>query len=145
MIKRILLAAAAALTVILCLCGCGRDVGLFNVTANEDGSVSVTAQKAPAKSEGLSYVTIEPGQQLTIKPGLTDKSVINIKIIPYTEPEDISSEQAGLSIISKIDGAVIDEDISGATPYTFDIEPGDYIVRVTVVRKADGTISVFGA
>ena len=145
--NRIFVIIAAAVTALFTMAagiaGCGES-GVFSVTQEEDGTVSVTAQKASVRSMGISYLTVENGQQVVIRPSLTDKSVVNVKIIPYTEPEDIDSIQAAVDILNVKDGAIIDEDISGTAPYTFDTEPGEYIVRVTVVKKADGSMTVAG-
>lgn len=141
--KRVLLRIAAAIAVFCCLlsfAGCRK--AMFNVTTNDDGSVSVTAQKAPVESVGIGYVTVEEGQQLVVIPNLSDKSVLQVEVFPYAEPEDPSAVKEALGLLTNEDGAVVSEVISGTEKYSYDVEPGEYYVRVTVIKKSDGTVTI---
>ena len=112
--NRVLLGFAAVIAVLCCaLLTAGCQSEMFNVTTNEDGSVSITAQKASAKSVGIGYVTVEEGQQLVVIPDLSEKSVRQVKAFAYAEPEDPSAVEEVFNLISTEDDAVVSEDISG--------------------------------
>ena len=144
--KRTVLTAAAAvmaLVMLLGLAGCGRS-GEFRVESRDDGTMAVTAQNVKSKEVGIGYVTVGEGQQLTIRPSLNDKSVLHVQVFPYVEPEDPENIEHALKLVTSDEGAVVSEDIMGTAPYVFDVEARSYVVRVTVVKKADGSMTVAG-
>lgn len=54
----------------------------IRVENNDDNTISVTAQKAPADAGGMGYITIAEGQELYVRSNMTDHSTIKIELLP---------------------------------------------------------------
>lgn len=109
---------------ILLLAGCGK--GTMGMDQLEDvQGVKVTCEKAAKGSAASSAFTVAEGEILVVSPDLT-KGKVRLQIAPESDPEN----------------NVIDEEFSGRILEYREVDPGSYVVEVSVVKKADGAFVV---
>ena len=97
------------------------------VKTNEDGSISVTAEKASENSGGVGYITLTEGQKLEVTTNLTDGS-INIEAVPSNE--DATEENTVKGNFAKTD------------TQEYEIPAGEYTVRVTAEKDTTGSMTI---
>ena len=130
----VLLLTALLLSALL-LGGCGEKE-MFNVSQEEDGSVSVTAVKASAGSVGISYLTVGEGERIVADSSLDENGSIRVELLGTVpgiddDPTELLTEAAV--------GAFT---ITGPGRTEFEAAPGEYTLRVSVLERAGGSVSI---
>ncbi len=129
---KIVIAAIAAVIVIagviFAVVSANRKSSLFGVENRDDGTISVTAQNAAAESSGQGYITLAEGQVLSVRTNLTDRSSIKIEVLP--REMDTST------------GTVLEETFSAIDARTFELPQGQYTVRITASKGAEGSMEI---
>ena len=120
----VLLAAAAAAAVIMS----NQTSSFFAVENNDDGSISVAAQKAAEEAGGMGYITISEGQELYVRSNLTDNSTVRIEVLP--RQTDATTK------------VLLEESFTGIDVRYFELPEGEYIVRITAKKGAEGTMDI---
>ena len=100
----------------------------FAVENNDDGSVSVTAQKAAASASGMGYLSISEGQELFVRSNLTDHSTVRIELLP--RKTDATTK------------VLMEESFTGIDARHFELPEGDYVIRITAEQGAEGTMDI---
>lgn len=126
----VLLIAAAFL-----LAACGGKKAVFNVTQNDDNTISITAESSPKDSSGLSYITLGEGEKVIVEPDLdvADTSAIELRFFKGVlgeEDTDFGEEP----------GQVVS--ISGKERTEIALEPGEYTVGVRVLTEINGSVTI---
>ena len=101
---------------------------IFNVDNNEDGSISVMAQKAGKNASGIGYITLEEGQMLEVRSNLTDSSLIKIEVFP----ENINATTKVL----------MEENFTAIDARKFEFPSGKYTIRMTAIKKSTGSMDI---
>ena len=120
----VLLAAAAAAAVIMS----NQTSSFFAVENNDDGSISVAAQKAAEEAGGMGYITISEGRELYVRSNLTDNSTVRIEVLP--RQTDATTK------------VLLEESFTGIDVRYFELPEGEYIVRITAKKGAEGTMDI---
>ncbi len=124
----IMVMVIAAFAVIVALPGCESTSSLLIVENNEDGSVAVTAQDAEPESEGVGYITLAKGQKLNVRSNLTDSSTVKVEVYPR-ETDDTTD-------------VLLEETFTAVDARSFEMPKGDYAIRITVEKSANGTMDI---
>ena len=127
--KRIAACVVLAVLTILVLTGCSKP--MFNVSGNENNTISVTAKKAPDGSVGISYITVGENEQIAVDAAFEGNGMIRIRMFA-----------GSLGTESFQDEPVCESTISGSDSMSFTIEPGEYTVEVSPVGKVTGTAEI---
>ncbi len=106
-----------------------RKSSYFTVENNEDGTISVSAQKAAENSGGVGYITIAKDQKLGVRSNLTDKSTIKIEVFPGET--DATTK------------ALMEESFTAIDSRLFEMPEGDYSIRITAEKGAEGTMDLY--
>ncbi len=120
--------ALIALIIIAVFALTGMRSSLFTVENNEDGSISVTAQKAADESGGMGYISIAEGQELKVRSNLTDDSSVTIEVLPKE-----------VDATTKV---LMEESFTGIDSRYFELPEGEYSIRVTAEKGAEGTMDI---
>ena len=120
----ILIAAVIAIALILS----NRTSSFFRVDNNDDNTISITAQKAAAESGGVGYITIAEGQDLCVRANMTDGSTVKIELLPRE-----------VDATTKV---LMEENITGIDAQYFELPAGDYTIRFTAEKGAEGTMDI---
>ena len=80
--KTVLILVTFMISAVFALTGCTRP--FFNVTQNEDQTISITAEKAPADSAGISYITAGENEILLAETDFEEKGEIQLRIFKGT-------------------------------------------------------------
>ena len=132
MFKKQLL-SAFAIVLAGSLAACGETGSLSDSIDSETGTITYTAEKATAGS-ALSGATVDvkEGDIVVVSP-LMDKGALNVQLTQGAiGTEDFAEEPA------------VDEDFDGKVLKTFEVDPGEYTVTVSVAgnEATTGTLSV---
>ena len=120
----ILIAAVIAIAAILS----NQTSSFFRVDNNDDNTISITAQKAAAESGGVGYITIAEGQELYVRANMTDGSTVKIELLPRE-----------VDATTKV---LMEENITGIDAQYFELPAGDYTIRFTAEKGAEGTMDI---
>lgn len=122
--KTFVFALVLGLLAALLLTGCGKKP-LFNVTTNEDNSISITAEKAPAGSVGLGYLTVGEDEAVVIDAVFADDGVLRFRMMDgLLGADDFPDEPAYESMLTG----------PGTMTMRFTVDPGEYTVGVICDR-----------
>lgn len=108
----------------------------FVLTENDDNSADITAKNA-AKDSSVMVGTLEiaEGEQVVFTPDLP-KGRIKVDIIPTDQEQSIDK-------LPKMDGEpVLSVEIKGIDQTFHTIPAGSYMVKASVLEKADGTVHI---
>ena len=120
----ILIAAVIAVAIAL-----SNQISSFYVMENnEDGSISVIAQKASKEASGMGYIAISEGQKLHVRSNLTDNSTVRIEILPRET-----------NATTKV---LMEERFTGVDAQSFELPEGEYAIRITTEKGAVGTMNI---
>lgn len=125
--KTILSAVLLALSAFLVLTGCSSRP-VFGVTENENNTITITAQKAPEGSAGISYLHVEEGEEVVVDAEFEGDGMIRIRMMEGVIGAD-----------DLPDGSASESTISGHDSMRFTIEPGEYTVVVECENRLTGT------
>ena len=100
----------------------------IRVENNDDNTISVTAQKAPADAGGMGYITIAEGQELYVRSNMTDHSTIKIELLP-----------AEIDATTKV---LMEESFTAIDARYFEVPAGKYTIRITAEKGAEGTMDI---
>lgn len=100
----------------------------FRVENNDDNSISVTAQKASDESGGMGYITIAEGQELSVRSNMTDNSTVKIEV--YPRETDATTK------------VLMEESFTGIDFGSFELPAGEYTIRITAEKGAEGTMDI---
>ena len=117
---------AAVIAVVLALSN--QRSSFFIVENNDDNTISITAQKASAGSGGNGYIAISEGQQLSVRSNMTDSSTVRIEVLPRMT--DATAE------------VLMEESFTGIDVQYFELPAGEYIIRFTAAKGAEGTMDI---
>ena len=120
-----------ALTILLVLAVSGCSKPLFNVTENEDNTISITAENAAADSEGISYITAGENEILIAETDFKEEGEIELRIFKATFGEEDFPDEPDQT-----------QNISGTGSTEIPLEPGEYTISVKVLSKISGTATL---
>ena len=126
---------AALLLASVLLGGCGRKE-VFSVSQEEDKRVSITAENAAPGSMGISYLSVSEGQKIVVDSSLDEKGSIRVELLGVVlgiddDPTDALSADSASEFT-----------ITGPGRMEFTELPGDYTLRVSVLERASGSVSI---
>ena len=120
-----------ALTILLVLAVSGCSKPLFNVTENEDNTISMIAEKAAAGSAGVSYITAGENEILIAETDFKEEGEIELRIFKATFGEEDFPDEPDQTRI-----------ISGTGSTEIPLEPGEYTIAIKVLSKISGTATL---
>ena len=100
----------------------------FRVENKDDSTIEVSAQKAGAESGGMGYITIAEGQQLSVRSNMADGSTVKIEVLPRVT--DATTK------------VLMEENITGIDAQHFELPEGQYVIRLTAEKGAEGTMDI---
>ena len=132
-IVNIMLAAILAMSM-LAMSGCSKSE--FGVTDNTEKAMTIEAKKASADSMFMvGTLAADEGEQIVVTSNL-EKGKIRIEIIPAAEDQSIEE-------LPDMDGeAAFEGEIVPGGGISGTVDPGEYMLKATVLEKADGTVQI---
>lgn len=132
-IVSILLTAALAMSM-LAMSSCSKSE--FGVTDNTEKAMTIEAKKASVDSMFMvGSLKVDEGEQITVASNL-ENGRVNIEIIPAAVDQS-ADELPDMDAEATLTGEIVPGGGMSGT-----VEPGDYMVKATVLEKADGTIRI---
>ena len=138
----ILLFASGMILTVFMLAGCGKMN--FGVAVNEDMNISIIAENAPKDTFGAAgSLTVGEKGRILVEPDFEGDSEVNVI---FTDGSALTGNASVKELTDAVDqsNAVLEITIGGTEPVEYDLAPGDYIVRATVVKKANGSATISG-
>jgi len=134
--RKILTAAVITILLIssLSLASCSKSS--FGTSENTEKAITIEAKKAD-KDDFISTGTlvVGEGEQITVTSGL-EKGTVDIELIAV--PSDQSIDE-----LPDIDSdPVLTASVSKGDTVSGNVDPGDYMVKATVKKKATGTVDI---
>ena len=118
------------------MAGLASDKGSQTVIDNSSktGEIKFTAEKAGKGSGGVGYLTLKEGQAMGVRSQMTKDSRITIKVYP--------AEAGALPDFNSDAEPVLTVEVKGIDSSRYELPAGDYILLITVARKADGSMLI---
>ena len=111
-----------------------RGSGAFIDNSSKTGEIKFTAENAAKGAGGVGYLTLKEGQNLGVRSQLTKDSRVTIKVYPAEAgamPDFNSDVEPALTV-----------QVKGIDSSRYELPAGDYILLITVARKADGSMLI---
>ncbi|MBQ3287348.1 MAG: hypothetical protein IJH45_05270 [Firmicutes bacterium] len=111
-----------------------RGSGAFIDNSSKTGELKFTAENAAKGTGGVGYLTLKEGQNLGVRSQLTKDSRVTIKVYPAEAgamPDFNSDVEPALTV-----------QVKGIDSSRYELPAGDYILLITVTRKADGSMLI---
>ena len=124
--KRIITLVTAAVLAALLLAGCSASTSSLGITSGADGVITIEAKNASADNNGKVDFTVKENQKIVFDASSLTKGKLEIAF----KSKDGSGKEAGSA------------SVSAKATNTFDIDPGEYEVVVSVLENADGTAKI---
>ena len=132
--KRTVLIIACIAALVMGFAGCGSSN--FGVTVNEDLNVEITAENADKDMTGAAGTfTVGEGDDVHIESNFEEGKVL-VEFYPIEGADDVNAEAEELTSNGKPE---FDVEVSGTEPIECGFAAGDYLVKATVLEKANGT------
>lgn len=129
---------AAALTAFaMLMAGCGKaETSEMHMDMSDEKSAVITLDKSSKDLTATSGTfVVDDGEQLLVEPALEGDSKIQVSFI--------ASPDEGIDQLPDTDGAsVMDLDVDGTDTFYCSIEPGSYMLKVTVLNESTGTVTI---
>ena len=123
--KRFILLFTCVVMFVLITAGCSKSV--YNVSTNEDNTISVTAEKAAKESAGLGYLTVAENEKIVVEPNFEGKGQVQIRVFAgLLGSEDFPETPT------------IEETIGGTEALEFEAAPGEYTIGIVAVNTVTG-------
>lgn len=133
--KAILAAGLTAFAMLMA--GCGKaETSEMHMDMSDEKSAVITLDKSSKDLTATSGTfVVDDGEQLLVEPALEGDSKIQVSFI--------ASPDEGIDQLPDIDGAsVMDLDVDGTDTFYCSIEPGSYMLKVTVLNESTGTVTI---
>ena len=111
-----------------------RGSGAFIDNSSKTGEIKFTAENAAKGAGGVGYLTLKEGQNLGVRSQLTKDSRVTIKVF--------SADAVALPDLEATEDAVLTVEVKGIDSSRHELPAGDYILFITVTRKADGSMLI---
>ena len=102
--------------------------------SSKTGEIKFTAEKAGKGSGGVGYLTLKEGQSMAVRSQMTKDSRITIQVF--------SADAVALPDLEAKEDAVLTVEVKGIDSSRYELPAGDYILLITVARKADGSMLI---
>ena len=119
-----------ALIAALGLTGCGKKP-MFNVTTDEDNTIRITAEKSPAESVGIGYLTVGENESIRIEAAFQEDEQIQLRVFKDVLGSDSLPDEPMCVTV-----------VSGSDTAEFSAAPGEYTVGVKALTKTTGTAKI---
>ena len=133
--KVIFAAALAAFTMLMAGCGKAETSEMYMDMSDEKSAV-ITLDKASKDDAATSGTfVVDDGEQLVVEPALEGDSKIQVSFL--------AAPGEGMDQVPDVDGdSVMDLDVDGTDTFYCSIDPGSYMLKVTVLNKSTGTVTI---
>ena len=125
--KKLISGMLIALLAALLLSACGSPA-VFNVSSNEDNTVSVTAERGPKGSAGLGYLSVGEGGSVVVETHFKGDGKIEVSLFAGLLGSESFPDEASYEIVASGEGRAV----AG-------VEAGEYTVAVKAANTVTGT------
>ena len=136
-IKVIFAAAVAAFVLIMAGCGKVEETSSeMSLNMSNEKNAVITLDKSSKDLAATSGTfVVDDGEQLLVEPALTGDSKILISFI--------ASPDEGIDQLPDVEGdSVLDLEVDGTDSFNCYVDPGSYMLKVTVLNEATGTVTL---
>lgn len=125
--KKLVSGMLIALLAALLLSACGSPA-VFNVSSNEDNTVSVTADRGPKGSAGLGYLSVGEGGSIVVETHFKGEGKIEVSLFAGLLGSESFPDEASYEIVA-----------SGESRAVAGVDAGEYTVAVKAANTVTGT------
>ena len=111
-----------------------RGSGAVIDNSSKTGEIKFTAENAAKGAGGVGYLTLKEGQNLGVRSQMTKDSRVTIKVYP--------AEPGAMPDLNSDAEPVLTVEVKGIDSSRYELPAGDYILLITVTRKADGSMLI---
>ena len=128
--KTIAIVLMTALFAALVLTGCGKKA-VFGVTTDEDNTIRVTAEKGPAESAGIGYLTVGENENIRVEAAFQEGEQIQLRVFAGVLGDDNFPDEPMCVTV-----------VSGSDTAEFGADPGEYTIGVKALTKTTGSAKI---
>ena len=128
--KTITIVLMTALFAALVLTGCGKKA-VFGVTTDEDNTIRVTAEKGPAESAGIGYLTVGENENIRVEAAFQEGEQIQLRVFAGVLGSETFPDEPMCEVV-----------VSGGDTAEFSAEPGEYTIGVKALTKTTGSAKI---
>lgn len=125
------------------LTACGKEE--FRLGGTTDGKVTITAEKASKDSFATTGSVVVGDSGTAVIEFDFPEGEVQIQMMRQADEQSADMDMDEVKGMGDTENADVDQVIKGSGTREFEVQPGDYLVKATVVEKLTGTATISGA